>query len=277
MRKIERSHAFITRPALVDVDGMMPDNFALESYVCSKYGSPSDMGESPRLRYGKRYVAADDVYEALITKLITASTRWLDVGCGRDLFPSNREGARQIAARAACLVGVDPDENIRENDLLTDCFQGAIEDFESPEPFTLVTLRMVAEHVLEPERCVENLARLTTAGGLVVIYTPWKWAPMSLAASIVPFAWHNRLKRLIWDSEPQDTFPTAYYMNTRRDLIDLFTKFGFSESLFSQIDDCSVLTRYRWLNYIEITIRNVFCRLNIVYPEYCVLAAFRRL
>lgn len=268
---------FRQRKPLLDADSLMPSSAELDTYVCEKYGPPAAMGVSPSLRYRHRYAAADDCYEALVARLVSESTRWLDVGCGRDLFPSNVAGARELARRSRCLVGVDPDDNVLENELLTDRFQGVIEDFETADRFDLLTLRMVAEHVVDAGRCVRKLAELTDPGGLVVIYTPWRWAPMSLAATVVPFAWHNRLKRLIWDSEEQDTFPTAYRMNTRKDLLGLFSNNGFREVLFARVDDCSVLTRYPRLNALEIGARNLCYRANVLYPEYCVLSAYRRL
>ena len=274
----ERTHAatFRRRPPVIDADGLMPSSAELDAYVRQKYGEPEAMNISPGLRYRNRYVAADDVYEALVTRLITHSTRWLDVGCGRDIFPSNLAGARALATTARCLVGVDPDDNVRENELLTAHFQGVIEDFETTRKFDLLTMRMVAEHVVHADCCVRKLAELTHEGGLVVIYTPWRWAPMSIAAAAVPFSWHNRLKRIIWDTEEQDTFPTAYRMNTRRDLARLFEDNGFMEVLFARVDDCSILTRYPLLNKAEISIRNVFQRIGLVYPEYCILSAYRR-
>lgn len=267
---------FRIRKARVDKRGFCPTHRVLDEYVRSKYGDPEEMGPSPRLRYELGYASADDVYESLISGLIDDTTRWLDVGCGRDIFPSNREGAKALAKRAAYLAGVDPDDNVNENNLLDERFQGPVELYRTPQQFSLVTLRMVAEHVQQAERCVEKLAELTSKGGLVVIYTPWKWAPMSLAASVVPFRLHNRLKRLIWDSEERDTFPTAYRMNTRKDLRRLFTTYGFDEVYYCHVDDCSVLTRFASLNWMEIQIRNVLCRAKLPYPEFCILAVYER-
>lgn len=272
----ENAREFRNRPPLVDVDSLMPSSSELDHYVRQKYGQPESMDVSPSLRYRHRYVAADDVYEALVSRLVTPSTRWLDVGCGRDIFPSNLDGARALAQEAKCLVGVDPDDNVQDNELLSSYFQGVIEDFETTQKFDLVTMRMVAEHVVEADRCLRKLAELTDKGGLVVIYTPWRWAPMSIAAAIVPFSWHNRLKRIIWDTEEQDTFPTAYKMNTRRDLSRLFAKHDFTEVMFARVDDCSVLTRFPLLNKAEISVRNLFYGMRLLYPEYCVLSAYRR-
>ncbi len=267
---------FKIRAPEVDSLHLILSSSELDTYVREKYGPFDTMGPSPALRYRRHFASADDSYECLISKMVHDDSNWLDVGCGRDLFPSNHDGARRLAARAESLVGIDPDDNVHQNDLLSDRFQGVIEDFQTDKKFNLVTLRMVAEHVVNADACVSKLEELTTSGGLVVIYTPWKWAPISIIASIVPFALHNRLKRLIWDSEEQDTFPTVYRMNTRKDLTRLFVNAQFEEVFFAKLDDCSVFTKYLWLNSLEISMRNLFLRSKLTYPEHCLLAVYRR-
>lgn len=264
----------LVRTPLIDTLRVAPSEQDLRDYVCAKYGTP--MAPSPLLRYRLGYVSADDTYEALVSKLVREATKWLDVGCGRDIFPSNYQGARRLAERAALVVGVDPDENVQENDLLSERFRGTIEAYKTDEKFNLVTMRMVAEHVQEPEACVEKLSELTETNGLAVIYTPSKWAPVSVAATVVPFALHNRFKRIIWNTEERDTFPTAYKMNTRRTLQRLFANAGFEEVYFSRIDDCSILTKWLTLNKFEIRLRNLSFHMRLRYPEACLLAVFRR-
>jgi len=277
MTEMDKAEAgFLLRRPSQDKLSMSVRSVELDDCVTRKYGAPSAMGPSPSLRYRLRFVSADDTYETLVSKLVAEETRWLDVGCGRDLFPSNYAGAKRLAERSALLVGVDPDENVHENDLLTDCFQGTIEDYSTEQKFDLLTMRMVAEHVVDASRCVQKLAELAAPGGLVVIYTPWRWAPMSLMASLIPFSLHNPLKKLIWNTDQRDTFPTAYKMNTRRDLQRLFSGAGFEEVYFGRVDDCSVLTRFLLLNSLEIRARNLCLKLGIPYPEYCLLAVFQR-
>ena len=152
---------FLVRAPLNDSSGVMPDSSELDDYVCSKYGAPEEMDVSPHLRSRLRYTSADDCYEALVSKLVDSESCWLDVGCGRDLFPSNCTGAKKLAEKAYFLAGVDPDENVHENELLSDRFQGVIEDYESERQFNLLTMRMVAEHVVNADRCVAKLAELT--------------------------------------------------------------------------------------------------------------------
>src|SRR2546430_8828263 len=75
-----------------------------------KYGELSTTGWAPRMRFRFNYFSPDDYYETIVAKLVYEGCLWLDVGCGRNIFPSNRSLARLLADRCGLLVGVDPAE-----------------------------------------------------------------------------------------------------------------------------------------------------------------------
>ncbi len=191
-------------------------------FVHSKYYRFGTPGWGPRQRLRFNYFSPDDHYEAMLAKLVRPGCAWADVGCGRDMFPSYPELAQQLAERCAFLYGIDPDANIKENPYIHDGFHGKLEDCDTEWRFDLVTLRMVAEHIVDPHRTVAKIAALTKSGGLVVVYTPNKWSPMSLVASVLPFRLHHPLKRFLWDTDARDTFPTVYKLNTRKALEQYF-------------------------------------------------------
>jgi hypothetical protein len=86
--------------------------------VLSLKNRPRDqMGWSPRMRERFGYCTPDEVYEAAVSFFVRADTIWLDVGCGRDLFPSNSPAAAMLARRCRLLVGLDPSSNIQGNAL----------------------------------------------------------------------------------------------------------------------------------------------------------------
>ena len=163
-----------------------------------------------------------------------------------------------------------------ENAFVHDRFHGLVEDCPTQRQFDVVTLRMVAEHITDPERAVGKIASMLKPGGCVVFYTPYKWSPMSIAATIVPFKLHHPLKRLIWDAQARDTFPTAYKLNTHRDLRRHAMHAGLQEAHFQFLDDCRVLGRYRALNWCELRVRGVLNALGMHYPERCILAVYRK-
>src|SRR5688572_13290794 len=152
MNRNSEHQQFRVRRPRVDAVGIAPTSQELLQYFLQKYERAGELGASPTLRQRHEFISADDYYEALVSKLVTPGIRWLDVGSGRYVFPSNQAGAKLLAQRCASFVGVDPDDNVLENELLTARFHGVIEDFRTEERFDLVTMRMVAEHIQAPER-----------------------------------------------------------------------------------------------------------------------------
>ncbi len=130
---------------------------SLPVVLYARFGPTGRMGWSPRLRQRHNYDTPDELYEAAVSAFVTADTIWLDVGCGRDLFPSNRAAAAMLARRCRLLVGLDPSDNVEENPVLHERVRCAIENYRSDREYDLVTMRMVAEHIETPEAAVAAL------------------------------------------------------------------------------------------------------------------------
>jgi SAM-dependent methyltransferase len=242
-----------------------------------KHGSdPGRQGWGVRMRLRFGYFTPDEVYEATISRLVNSGCAWLDVGCGRNIFPGNPSMARILADRCAVLVGVDPDQTLEDNPFVHQRVKSSIVDFCSDRTFDLVTLRMVAEHIADPEATVEALARLTSPGGRVVIYTVNRWAPVSIASKFIPFRLHHPIKRWLWKTEEKDTFPVAYRMNTRRRLCRLFEGQGFRELGFAYLDDCRTFGNFQALFFLELSARCGLKTLRLKYPENCLLGVYER-
>ena len=249
----------------------------LKEVVELKWGTdPTRLGWCPRRGLEWGYYTPAEFYEAIVNRLVTPRTRWLDVGGGHDLFPDNTPLAGRLGARAQLIVGVDPSENIHRNRWVHERHQACIEDFDDNRQFDLVTMRMVAEHVTRPERVGQALERLVNPGGHVVVLTVNVYAPVTIVSRLLPFKLHYPVKRYFWGGEEDDTFPTAYRMNTRARLRGLFEASGFRESLFMYIDDLSVFARFRTLNLVEHGARAFMRRLGLAYPENCLLAVYQR-
>jgi SAM-dependent methyltransferase len=226
-------------------------------------------------RFG--YIRADLWYEALVDALVTQETRWIDVGGGKSVFPHNDPLSTILARRCALLVGVDPSENIHDNPFVHERVQGFIEQYSSGNEFDLATLRMVAEHITDPTAAVAALARLIRPTGKVVIYTPNKWSIASLAARVVPNAWHQRVTGFLWNTKDEDVFPTAYLMNTRKQLARAFTMGGFREVDFVHVDSCCLGQRFRTTCFAELLTWRLLRTFNLTFPENNLLAVYERL
>lgn len=235
---------------------------------------PLDWGPKTRLRFG--YFNPDDHYETLLAGLARPDIDWLDVGCGRDIFPSNPDLAAELAARCSSVTGVDPDPNILENPFLTDRHQCLIDDYVGDRQFDVVSMRMVAEHIQDPPAAIGKLSQIVRPGGKVVVYTPHKWAPISVVARCVPFRLHQPIKAWLWNTEEQDTFPVEFRMNTRKALRSVFEAGGFGEAHYELLADCRVFNEFRILNFIELSFWKLLTLCRIPYPEVCVLAVFEK-
>jgi hypothetical protein len=241
-----------------------------------KYGEVSETGWRPRLRHYFHYFTPDDCYEAVVAQAVNTHTRWLDVGCGRELFPNNKPLARLLADRCRLLVGLDPDETVHDNPYIHAQVKSTLQEYHTRQMFDLITLRMVAEHITEPHTAIPALTRLTRPGGRVIVYTVFKWSPISLLSRFIPFALHHPCKRLLWQTEVQDTFPVVYQMNTRRSLARLFTAAGFCERAFYYLDDCRTFARFRCLNFLELLLYKGLQTFRVHYPEVCLLGVYER-
>lgn len=249
----------------------------LEHTFADKYMRQDGLGWGPQLRRRFAYFTPDDYYEALVDKLVRPGCRWADIGCGRDLFPANPRLAGRLAERASRVFGIDPDPGVLANPFLTDRYHGRLEDCPTELGFDVVTLRMVAEHIKTPDQAVARLARLTPPGGVVVVYTPYRWSIASLAGQLIPTRWHPSVKRILRQPEAPTAGPAYYRLNTRRDLGRHFGRHGFQELLLKKIDDCRVTGAYKALNQVELSLQTLCRRLHLAYPESCLIGVYRRL
>ena len=234
------------------------------------------LGWGPALQARFGYHTPDEWYEAALASLVTEETDWLDVGCGWRLLPQNQRLAQLLAARCRLVAGVDPDPSIQRNPLLNEKHQCRIEDLDTDRRYSLISLRMVAEHIANPDAAVAALGRLTTDGGLVVVYTVHRWAPVSLATAATPMWVHHVAKRVLWGSNPSDTFPTVFKLNTRRRLMQIFAAHGFREESFSFLDDCRTFQRWKICLRAELSLWRALRAVGLRHPEVCILGVYRR-
>lgn len=237
----------------------------------------SHRGWRPQVRERFGHVPVSEIYGALLDKLISQGTHWLDVGGGHSVLPTNPSFAEALARRAERLVVVDPSANVHKNHLAHERHQCLLEDYKNPGNFHVATLRMVAEHVTHPTELTRKLAELIRPGGLVAVLTPNKWSPASIGARLIPNSLHPMFTKLMSGRAEEDTFPTVYRMNTRAQLRGVFSQCGFAEERFWWLDDCSVLQQLKSLFVTQLAISRVCGSLGLPFPENVLLGVYRRL
>lgn len=136
----------------------------------------------------------------------------LDLGAGAG---KNRY---HLKGRVRSIVGVDFDPRVAHNPLLD---RGVVAK-PGPLPFDdnsfdVVFSIYVLEHVNNPAELVAEIRRVLRPGGIFLALTPNRYHYVSLIASATPISFHKWLNKRR-GREMEDTFPTAYQMNTRRAL-----------------------------------------------------------
>lgn len=254
-----------------------PSPEELKAIYDLKYTQEPTIGWGPKMRLGFNHFNPDDHYEALVAGIVQSATRWVDVGCGRDTFPSNRPLAAKLAKRCARMVGGDPDEvTLSENEFVHEKICAIMNDYRPDEQFDLVTLRMVAEHVEELRSLIDSISHCLESGGHAVIYTVNKYLPVPLLTPLTPHGLRHVIKKVLWNTEERDTFPTAYRMNTRQRLFDLFDAGGFDEVFFQKLDDCRTSQGVKPLAYAELWLRMACNAMSLSCPENCLLGVYRK-
>jgi hypothetical protein len=135
---------------------------------------------------------------------------------------------------------------------------------------------MVVEYICDPKRTIDILKRMIRPGGKVVIYTVNRWSPVTLISSCIPFSLHHPIKRILWNTEEKDTFPSVYRMNTRENLSELFADGGFTEIYFTYLDDCRMFDKFRLISFLNLHLLRFIKKLKFRYPENCLLAVYEK-
>lgn len=104
----------------------------------------------------------------LINKLNNGSGRLLDVGCGTGAF---LERCQQTGWQ---ITGVEPDEDARTvaTQKLRIAIESNLQGFDTNSPFDIITLWHVLEHVSDLKTTVQQLSRLLSKQGTLLVAVP---------------------------------------------------------------------------------------------------------
>lgn len=149
----------------------------------------------------------------------------VDFGAGRgafldDLVPFRRD-LRRLQGKAKRVIGIDIDDAVLRNPSLDEAHvvpeggrlpvaDGSVD---------LIVSDFTFEHVRDPAWVAAELDRALRPGGWVCARTPNRGGFIGLGGRVVPNRLHDTVLRHLQPAKrPEDTFPTAYRLNTRRDL-----------------------------------------------------------
>lgn len=172
--------------------------------------------------------SSQNEYARVVKSHVTGTTRWLELGCGHQLWPEWISGQAETARRAALLVGLDPDaDSLKQNPFVHRRVVGLQLPFRDGA-FNLVTANMVFEHLEDPVAVLGDIRRVLAPGGVCIFHTAnalyWQTA---LGRSLPQFL-KNVLVQFSEGRDGKDVYPTHYRVNTEQSVPQMLARAGFT-------------------------------------------------
>ena len=137
----------------------------------------------------------------------------LDLGAGSGILPEM--DFRQFVKK---VIGVDPDNVVLNNPLVDEAQVACGEEIPYTDSFfDIIVSNNVLEHIEQPEIFFCEVKRVLKRGGIFLFKTPNKNHYVPFFASLTPHSFHIFFNKLRGRNE-NDTFPTYYRVNTKKDL-----------------------------------------------------------
>lgn len=169
------------------------------------------------------------VYERKIESLLHHDFTLLDAGCGRTV-----PVLVKYKNRVRRLIGVDLEdpEDVNGIEYLKSDMSNIIVDEQSVD---LVISRAVLEHIREPEKVFNEIARVLKKNGHFIFLIPNLWDYASLLSMALPNNLHPKLVSAVTGRKMDDTFPAYYKVNTRNAIIRIAGSAGFRVESFEYL------------------------------------------
>ena len=190
----------------------------------------SALAEKLLHKYYKDVAHPYRLFEQRVEALLGPEACLLDAGCGRTV-----PVLRKFLGRAGRLIGI---EIVDFTDVPPgiEAHNADLADLPLPDSCVdLIMSRSVFEHLTDPESVYKELCRVLRPGGAVVFLTANMWDYGTLAARIVPNRLHAGIVKRFEGRAEEDTFPTAYKTNTRRDVERLASAAGMQVETFTYL------------------------------------------
>ena len=165
-------------------------------------------------------------FHSRVNALLRRDMTVVDLGAGRGTafhtgVDSYYERLLRIQGKVERVIGVDVDSGILDHPFLD---ERHVIDPAAPLPcqdasVDLVVADWVLEHVLDPTHIASEVDRVLKPGGWFCARTPNRWGYTGIMVRLVPNAYHKTLLRHLQPHRlADDVFPTAYRLNSMRDL-----------------------------------------------------------
>lgn len=223
---------------------------------------PQDLHESNlRFVYPERSVGGFTKFDGTIefylriNSLIHGDMTVLDFGAGRGAQLSEakspyRANLATLKGKVKYLVGADVDNAVLQNPYLD---EATIITIGKPLPyedgtFDLIYADWVLEHVSTPSEFTSEIRRLLKPDGWFCARTPNRWGMTGIGTNLIPNKYHTKLLNVLQPSrQDRDVFPTAYRMNTNREIKRLFPREAWNNFSYYHTPEPGYIQGSRWL------------------------------
>ena len=225
---------------------------------------------------------AQFAYRDVLKSMLMSETRWLDIGCGRRLFPEWMPGADAeeilLRTRVEAIFGLDPDlASLRDNHFVKYRVVGDAGSLPfANSSFDLLTANMVVEHIAEPHALLSEIHRVLKPNGMFLFHTPNANSYATLMARVVPESVKVNLIAFFEGRKEEDVFRTFYRVNTPARVEELSRTAGFQVLELRRVESTAqavmlgplVIPELLWIRLLRLaSLRNLRSNLIVVLQK----------
>jgi len=160
-------------------------------------------------RFNPEYQHRWIIYEQLLSSYLTKETVWLDIGCGKN------EHVAQFGDMSKTALGIDIINHPERTDapfLLADIKKIPLATGSA----TLITLRMVVEHLQQIPDDFSEIRRLLSPNGHLIVLTTNSLSPIVFLPRLLPYSLKTWLIQRIFGVQDYEVFKTFHRFNSSR-------------------------------------------------------------
>ena len=168
----------------------------------------------PLFRYFYHHITIyDNIFLDWIRGYITPDSVILEIGAGKGI--NNPYDFGKLSKK---VIGVDLDPRVLDNPnlneaLCIDFFENKFDD----NSFDIIFANNVAEHIQNPQEFLAEVKRVIKPNGFFFFKTPNILHYAIIIAKFTPY-WFHKFYCALSSRKPEDTFPTYYRMNSKRQI-----------------------------------------------------------